>query len=124
MVKVNQIFKCEKCGSMVEGVHAAGGTLSCCKQPMTLIEENSQEAAVEKHIPVVEKTFEGILVKVGEVEHPMTEEHSIEWVEVLVDDRVYRHNFKAGDEPHASFKFTGSDYSVRAYCNLHGLWTS
>ena len=72
MTELRQIYKCEICGNIVEVVHNSGGTLVCCGKPMTLKGENTQDAAVEKHVPVVEKIEGGIRVKVGAVEHPMT----------------------------------------------------
>ena len=72
MTELRQIYKCEICGNIVEVVHNSGGTLVCCGKPMTLKSENTQDAAVEKHVPVIEKIEGGIRVMVGAVEHPMT----------------------------------------------------
>ncbi len=117
-----QVYKCDVCGNMVEVIHASGGTLVCCGQDMTLMTENTTDAAKEKHVPVVEKTDAGVLVKVGEVAHPMEEKHYIEWVQVIVDDNAYRHFFKPGDKPEALFQVGGDSVSAREFCNLHGLW--
>jgi len=122
MTKLNQIFKCEICGNIVEVVHAAGGTLVCCGQPMTAMTENTVDASREKHIPVVEKTETGILVKVGSVNHPMEEKHFIEWIEVQHDGKILRAQLKPGDAPQAHFQVADANVTVRAYCNLHGLW--
>ena len=67
------IFKCAKCGNMVEVLHAGGGALSCCGESMRQMKENTTDAAQEKHVPV----FDGSAVKVGSVAHPMAEEHYI-----------------------------------------------
>ena len=117
-----QVYKCDVCGNIVEVIHASGGTLACCGQDMTLMTENTTDAAREKHVPVVEKTNAGVLVKVGEVAHPMEEKHYIEWVQVMVDDNAYRHFFKPGDKPEALFQVSGDSISAREFCNLHGLW--
>ncbi|MFH1434873.1 MAG: desulfoferrodoxin [Pseudomonadota bacterium] len=117
-----QVYKCDVCGNMVEVIHASGGTLSCCGQDMTLMTENTTDAAKEKHVPVVEKTDEGVMVKVGEIAHPMEEKHHIEWVQVIVDDNACRHFFKPGDKPEALFRVNGDSISAREFCNLHGLW--
>ncbi|MBL4936178.1 desulfoferrodoxin [Clostridium sp. YIM B02515] len=122
MTELRQVYKCEKCGNMVEVIHASGGTLVCCGQPMTLKTENTTEAAVEKHIPVVEKFENGVLVKVGSVEHPMLETHYIEWIEVVTLNNVYRKYLKPGEKPEAFFNIQEEILSVREYCNLHGLW--
>ena len=118
-----QIYKCEICGNIVEVLHAGKGELVCCGQPMQLFKENTVDAAVEKHVPVVEKIAEGIKVKVGSAEHPMADEHYIEWIELIVDGRVCRQFLNPGEAPEALFKgMDGQDLVAREYCNLHGLW--
>jgi len=125
MIILNQIYKCEVCGNIVEVVQAGQGELVCCGQPMKLIEENTVDAAVEKHVPVIENLGnKKILVKVGETEHPMTEEHYIEWIEVLVDGKVFRKQLSSGNKPEAEFCILEKHITARAYCNLHGLWQS
>lgn len=117
-----QVYKCAICGNMVEVVHASGGTLVCCGQPMALLTENTTDAAVEKHVPVIEKVEGGIKVAVGSVAHPMSNDHYIEWIEVSVDGKAYKQFLNPGDAPEALFLIEGSNFSARAYCNLHGLW--
>jgi len=121
MTEKNQVYKCEICGNIVEVLHSGGGVLVCCGQAMKLFEENTVDADLEKHVPVVEKTEKGVLVKVGSVEHPMDEGHYIEFIEVIVNGNVYRKDLNPGDKPEAEFCVEG-DVVVRAYCNLHGLW--
>ena len=121
MAQLNEIYKCEVCGNIVELVHVGGGVLTCCGQPMKLLEEKSEDVGQEKHVPVVEKTDKGVLVKVGSVAHPMEESHYIEWIEVIKDDKVCRKFLKPGDKPEATFKVE-SGVTAREYCNLHGLW--
>ena len=122
MTKLNQIYKCEVCGNIVEMVHAGVGELVCCAQPMKLQEENTVDAAKEKHVPVVKEEDNKIIINVGEVDHPMEEEHYIEWIEVIFDGKVIRKILKPGDKPEVKFCKKSDDYTVRAYCNLHGLW--
>lgn len=124
MSELRQVYKCEVCGHMVEVVHEAAGTLVCCGKPMTLKKENTQEAAVEKHIPVVEKIEGGYRVTVGSVLHPMTVEHHIEWIEVHTKDRVYRKYLSIDEQPVAEFQINEEIIYAREYCNLHGLWRS
>jgi superoxide reductase len=119
-----QIYKCEVCGNVVEVLHEGAGELVCCNQPMKLMKENSVDAAQEKHVPVIEKTEEGIKVKVGSIPHPMVEEHYIEWIELIADGQAYRRFLKPGDMPEAVFKIEVQNISAREYCNLHGLWKS
>jgi superoxide reductase len=117
-----QIYKCEVCGHIVEVLHGGGGELVCCGEPMKLYEENAVDAAVEKHVPVKEETDHGLKVKVGSVPHPMTEEHHIEWIEVVAGDKAYREFLKPGEAPEATFCIDAGKPTLREYCNLHGLW--
>lgn len=90
----------------------------------TALEPNTVDAAQEKHVPVVELQRDGhvINVRVGEVEHPMTEEHYIEWVALEAGDRLEVHYFKPGQTPSTYFAGGLKTGTVYAYCNLHGLW--
>ncbi len=122
MTELRQIYKCEICGNIVEVVHSAGGTLVCCGKQMVLKLENTQDAVVEKHVPVIEKIEGGIRVLVGEVEHPMQDVHHIEFIEVHTENKVYRKYLKPGEKPEAEFMLDEEVLFVREYCNLHGLW--
>ncbi len=122
MTKRLQIYKCEVCGNIVEVLHEGVGELVCCNQPMKLMQENTVDAAKEKHVPVVEKTTDGILVKVGSIPHPMEEKHYIEWIELIADGQAYREFLKPGGKPEVMFKIDAQNITVREYCNLHGLW--
>lgn len=124
MTKVKEIYKCNICGNIVEVLYAGGGTLVCCGQPMQLLEENTVDASLEKHVPVIEKIANGIKVKVGSIEHPMEEKHYIMWIEIIADDKTYKKFLKPGDKPEAEFEVKASDITAREYCNLHGLWKS
>ena len=103
-------------------MHSGKGELTCCGQPMKLFTENTVDAAKEKHVPVLEKTADGFKVKVGSVAHPMEEKHWIEWVELIVDGKVYRQFLKPGQPPEATFCIKADKVTAREYCNLHGLW--
>lgn len=118
------IYKCELCGNVVELLHAASDNLVCCGQPMKLMKAGSVDAATEKHVPVVEATETGVLVKVGSVTHPMEEKHYIEWIEVITTcGRHCKKMLKPGEAPEAAFNVPKDKIAeVREYCNLHGLW--
>jgi len=125
MTKRMQVYKCEVCGNIVELLHEGKGELVCCGQPMKLMEEKVQEEGKEKHLPVIEATNLGAKVKVGSVPHPMEEKHYIEWVEIEVDNRIYRKFLLPGDSPEIEFPIKQEKIkSVREYCNIHGLWRS
>jgi superoxide reductase len=85
---------------------------------------NTVDAALEKHVPVIEKTEFGYHVKIGSEPHPMTPEHHIEWIELIADNRVYRKELKVGEAPEADFLLeTKGLVEAREYCNLHKLWS-
>jgi desulfoferrodoxin len=125
-MKLNNLYKCPLCGNIVEVAHVGGGELVCCGKPMELLTVNTVEASHEKHIPVIEKTEKGYLVKVGSIAHPMEEKHYIEFIEVFSQDgKIGRKYLKPGDKPEAEFLSTGVEIvKARIYCNLHGLWES
>ena len=125
MTKLKEIYKCEICGNIVEVIHTGAGALVCCEQEMKLLEEKTDDASTEKHVPYIEKTNNGILVKVGQnQDHPMTEEHHIEWIQVVADGNSYRKFLKPGDKPQAEFDIKSNQIEAREYCNVHGLWKS
>lgn len=123
MAELLGIYKCGVCGNIVEVLHAGAGELVCCGKPMDLLKENTVDAAQEKHVPVIEKTDNGVMVKIGAVPHPMEEKHYIEWVEVVTDGKAYRHFLKPGQNPQVAFEVRAAgEIIAREYCNVHGLW--
>ncbi len=122
MAQQYEIYKCEICGNIVEVLHGGKGVLVCCNEPMILMEEQTAEQVYEKHVPVVEKTENGIKVKVGSVPHPMEEKHYIEWIQVITDKGSCKKFLKPGDEPEVEFVDIDGLQKVREYCNIHHLW--
>jgi superoxide reductase len=121
MAEVNGIHKCEACGAIVEVLHAGDGFV-CCGKQMELLRAKTEDEGMEKHVPVIERTGTGVLVKVGSVPHPMEPEHHIEWIEVLADGVVYRKFLKPGEKPEAEFCIQAESIEAREHCNVHGLW--
>jgi len=119
-----QVYKCEVCGNIVEVLHTGKGELVCCGQPMVLQVEGSVDAAVEKHVPVVEVLEDGVLVKVGSGPHVMQDDHYIEWVQIIVGDRYSRIFLRPGMASEGKFVPPKEGIVAREYCNLHGLWKS
>jgi superoxide reductase len=122
MTKLNEVYKCNICGNIVEMLHTGAGELVCCGQAMELKTENTIDTATEKHVPVIEKTDNGVLVKIGEVAHPIEETHYIEWIEIIADGEVYKKYLSPDDKPQAEFCVEAESIQAREYCNLHGLW--
>jgi superoxide reductase len=124
MTKQKGIYKCEVCGNIVEVLRTGAGALVCCGKEMRIFNENTSDGAKEKHLPVIEKTANGYIVKVGSVPHPMEEKHYIEWIELIADGISHRKFLKPGDKPQAEFCVKADKVEAREYCNLHGLWKS
>ncbi len=118
------IYKCGKCGNIVQVLHGEKPPVTCCGKPMDRLVENAVDAAVEKHVPVVEKIDGGYKVIVGSVAHPMTQDHWIEWIEVASVDGSYvqRVMLTPASIPEVTFKCDADKVVALAYCNLHGLW--
>ena len=120
---MNQIYKCNVCGNIVQVLHTGAGTLVCCGENMELlVEKTTADEGEEKHVPVVEKTATGVKVKIGSVPHPMEEKHYIEWIQIVADGVTQRKYLQPGDAPEAEFCVNGEVTLVRDYCNIHGLW--
>jgi len=119
------VYKCGVCGNIIEVLHVGGGPLACCGQPMSQLKENTQDAATEKHVPVVNETKTGVEVVIGEVEHPMGGDHFIEWIEVITTNNgVLRQFLSPNAPPKAEFNINKSQIKkTREFCNLHGLWS-
>jgi len=123
MTKVNQVYKCDICGNIIEVLHEGADALVCCGKPMQLFEEKTADTSTEKHVPYIERSGNFVKVKVGEnQDHPMEEKHYIEWIELIADGVVMRKHLKPGDKPEAVFETTAENLSAREYCNIHGLW--
>ena len=119
-----KFYKCKHCGNIVAVVKASGAPISCCGEKMTEIVPGTADAAVEKHVPVVEIKDGKVIVTVGEVAHPMAPEHYIEWIAISTDQGNQRKILEPGDKPMACFALCdGENFEAAyAYCNLHGLW--
>ena len=124
MTEKNQVYKCEICGNMTEVLHTGSGTLVCCGQNMILLEEKTQDEGLEKHVPIIEKTETGFLIKVGEILHPMDDNHYIEWIELETENIIYRKELSPGDKPEVEFCTSAEKVTAREHCNIHGLWKS
>ena len=119
-----KVFKCVKCDNMISYLNKAACDVKCCGETMVELVPNTSDGAGEKHVPVV--TVEGniVTVTVGEVEHPMLENHYIQWIAIETEQGRQRKTLNPGDKPVAQFALVDGDKvkEVYEYCNLHGLW--
>ena len=121
-----RFFRCEHCGNVIIKAHDSKVPVMCCGEKMVELVPNTVEASTEKHMPEVEVITEGaeIMVKVGSVEHPMTEEHYIEFVATESCNGVKVRALEPGDFPGSAFAILPYEKmtAIYSYCNLHGLW--
>ena len=119
-----KFYACEHCGNIIEYVKDVGVPVVCCGQKMTELVPGSSDGAREKHIPVVSVNGDKVTVEVGSVEHPMVEEHYIEWIAIETTRGSQRVKLDYIDKPRAEFKLVDGEELVAAYedCTLHGLW--
>ena len=119
-----KFYRCEHCGNIVTYVNDAGVPVFCCGQKMTELVPGTTDGAAEKHVPVVEKQGDKVLVRVGSVEHPMLDAHYIQFIAVETTQGCQIKYLKPGQAPSAAFALTEGEeiVAVYEYCNLHGLW--
>lgn len=119
-----KIYRCTHCGNIVEKIIDGGVTPVCCGEDMQLLKANTTDAAGEKHVPVITVDGNKVHAVVGEVLHPMTEEHLIQFIILQTEKGVQRVDLKPNQEPSADFVLADGDKAVTVYewCNLHGLW--
>ena len=112
------------CGQIIAIVKKTGVPVVCCGEPMQELIPGTTDAAVEQHVPVYEVKDGNVFVTVGAVEHPMQDEHYIEWVAIQTKLGNQRKSLKPGMAPKACFALCDGDEveAVYAYCNLHSLW--
>lgn len=119
----NRFYICRHCGNIVGSIKSAGVPLVCCGEKMEALVPNTVEASQEKHLPVVTVSGEKVKVSVGSVSHPMSEEHSIEWIYLETNKGGQRKALLPGEAPEVEFALANEKpVAVYAYCNLHGLW--
>ena len=119
-----KFYICEHCCNIIAMVKNTGVPVMCCGQKMTEIIPGTTDAAVEKHVPVYEIRDNIVSVTVGAAEHPMLQEHYIEWISLQTKAGNQRKVLQPGDAPKACFAICEGDEveAVYAYCNLHSLW--
>ena len=123
---MKKFFVCKHCGNMIGLLHDAGVPMMCCGEKMVELVPNTTDAAQEKHVPVATVEGNKVVVNVGSVDHPMLDEHWIQWVYLETDKGGHRKVLNPGEKPHVVFALTEDEkpVAVYEYCNLHGLWVA
>lgn len=123
---MKKFFVCKHCGNMIGLLHDAGVPMMCCGEKMVELVPNTTDAAQEKHVPVASVEGNKVVVNVGSVDHPMLDEHWIQWVYLETDKGGHRKVLNPGEKPNVVFALTEDEkpLAVYEYCNLHGLWVA
>jgi superoxide reductase len=128
MTEKFEIYKCSICGNIVEVINDGKGALVCCGEPMEhLCEKSNDDAAQEKHVPVIVTEGETKTIRVGSIPHPMVEEHYIMFIEAISKDKkqITRKYLYPEEKAEMNLKDSdNTDVTARELCNIHGLWTS
>lgn len=119
-----KFYRCPICGKIIAMVNEKPVPTICCGQPMKEIIANTSDGAAEKHVPVYKVEGNIVKVVVGEVLHPMLDNHYIEWISIQTKHGNQRKVLLPGQEPKAEFALLPGDKveAVYAYCNLHSLF--
>ena len=119
-----RFLRCSHCGNIVGVVKDMGVPMLCCGQKMEELVPGAVDASAEKHVPVFTVDGNKVYVIVGEVTHPASEEHHIEWISIQTKFGNQRKCIEVGSAPASCFSLCNGDEveAVYAYCNLHGLW--
>ena len=116
-----EFYRCPICGNIVEVIEGDAKHITCCGKTMEKMVANTTDAAVEKHVPVYEKVEDEIVVKVGEIEHPMEKDHYIMWIAQVSDNKTTFVKLYPEQATETRLPYV-SGAILYAYCNKHGLW--
>ena len=116
-----RFYFCPICGNVIGLIDGDMDHVTCCSRKMELMQANTNDASQEKHVPVYEKVEDEIVVKVGEIEHPMEKDHYIMWIAQVSDNKTTRIRLYPEQGTEVRFKYIPKS-TVYAYCNKHGLW--
>ena len=120
------LYQCEICKKMVQILIEGEGELVCCNKPMKKVIANTEENVnLEYHLPVNIQCDNEEYIQVGKETHPMTEEHHIEFIQVISEcgKKIFTHILEPSSEPKIKIEFDDfGNYKMIEFCNLHGLW--
>lgn len=122
-----KLFKEPKTNTIVEVISAPEEIeeITINGNPAKELKPGESDGAGEKHVPSVTQNGDLLEVVVGEVEHPMMDNHYITniWAE-YPDGTVEKVALTPSDKPEAIFDVADVKGTVKVYeyCNLHGLW--
>ena len=118
-----RFYTCPICGNIIGLIEGDMERITCCGKAMEQMRPNTTDASVEKHVPVYEKVEDELVVRVGEVEHPMEKDHYIMWIAQVTENRTTRVRLYPEQATETRFPYIPGAM-LYAYCNKHGLWMS
>ena len=116
-----KFYKCPICGNVIVIHEGNIEHVRCCGKELEELIPNTVDAATEKHVPVYNIDGDTIDVTIGEVIHPMLDEHYISFIAYVHGNNVNITKLSPHTNPVATFKYEKNS-TIYEYCNLHGLW--
>ncbi len=116
-----EFYYCKKCNNVIIKLNNKN-EVTCCGEEMTVLTPNTVDASFEKHVPEITVDKNIVKINVGSADHPMTEEHHIEFIVLKTESNTQIKYLRPDELPRTEFYLEDSDFEVYAYCNLHGLW--
>ena len=98
-------YKCDECGNLIGLISGNAENIKCCGKQMRGLVANTTDGAAEKHVPVYERDGDEIIVRVGEVEHPMDQGHYINWIAQVSDNKTIRVRLEPGQSTETRFPY-------------------
>lgn len=122
-----KFYKCNICGNVVAKVVDSTVPVVCCGQPMELLVPQTEDAANEKHVPVVTKLAPNkYKIVVGSTPHPMVAAHHIAFVYLETENGNGALTYLPVDGAPEGVVCVCDDedkpVAAYEYCNIHGLW--
>lgn len=122
-----KFYECKKCGNLMVLVEESGIIPVCCGDTMSEVKPYTSDSGSERHVPQMEINSDdnSVTIQVGDMIHPMLNEHYIKWIVLETNLGGYKRYLKPGVDPIVTFKLSDNELPIRAYefCNIHGLWS-
>lgn len=119
-----RFYYCKECDGILGMIHGSH-LKEACGSHLFPLEPKTRESGAEKHLPKAQLRGDRVVVEIGEISHPMEQEHHIAWVYLRTDRGGQRKNLLPDHPPRVEFALLEErPQAVYAYCNQHGLWKS
>lgn len=121
-----KFYQCAHCKNIIVYAYNKGVPVFCCGEKMKELVAGAVDAAKEKHVPVAVREGNLVKVAIGEIAHPMSEEHHIAFIVLETNKGFQKIDLAHDGKPEAVFALGPNEepVAVYEYCNLHGLWVN